>query len=151
MDGRPENGRPFSCPDTLQKGPHLVEILPSRSGFDAAGDIDGGGIYLTHGLGHVFRCETAGEDDLPIGPETYCLGAKGPVHRLAAAAVFIRSVGVEEEGGGSEGGGRVEDRAIRRMAERILIEFQRAAPDLSAASDPMPRLRQLNRSMTVAP
>ena len=62
MDGRPENGRPFSCPDTLQKGPHLVEILPSRAGFDAAGDIDGGGIYLTHGLGHVFRRETAGDE-----------------------------------------------------------------------------------------
>jgi len=46
---------------------------------------------------------------------------------------------------------RVEDRAIRRMADRILIEFRRAAPNLSAASDPMPRLRQLNRSMTVAP
>jgi hypothetical protein len=60
MDGRPENGRPFSCPDTLQKGTHLVEILPSRAGFDAAGDIDGGGIYLTHGFGDVFRCETAG-------------------------------------------------------------------------------------------
>ena len=62
MDGRPENGRPFSCPDTLQKGPHLVEILPSRSRFNSAGDIDGGGIYLTHGLGHVFRRETAGDE-----------------------------------------------------------------------------------------
>ena len=60
MDGRPENGRPFSCPDTLQKGPHLVEILPSRAGFEAAGDIDSRRPYLTHGFGHVFRRESAG-------------------------------------------------------------------------------------------
>ena len=56
------NRSPFSLPGVLQETSDLVEILPSRAGFDAAGDIDGGGIYLTHGLGHVFRCETAGDE-----------------------------------------------------------------------------------------
>ena len=69
------NRSPFSLPGVLQETSDLFEVLPSVTGFDSARDIDGGRTHLTHGLGHVFRCETAGEDDLAILPETHCLGA----------------------------------------------------------------------------
>src|SRR5207249_5588013 len=78
------------------EGADLTGVLFSRSGFDAAGDIQSVGAHVAHRLGGVFRREAAGQQY----PATALDGDDGeiPVESHPGAAVLVWQVAVEQPG-----------------------------------------------------
>jgi len=77
----------------------FVEVFEAGGGFNAGGDVDGGGASLGDGLGDVFRGEAAGEDESFFGEALAGEFEEMPGKGFTDAAVEAGVEGIKEDVG----------------------------------------------------
>ena len=88
-------------------------VLASGSSLDAAGDIDAPGSDLADGVGHVARCQSAGQQHAVLACQP---GGQLPVAGFTAAASQSRVPGIQQNV-------RAGGRAVRRETDGRIFGF----------------------------